>query len=146
MSITRRAIYDINSLLDKNVTVRLTNNRIYTGQLTSFETSPFIITLTNAKDNDNNRFYKVIINGNLISEILVQSQPLFNPKEFAEIVQKSLNLRQADIKVYEEAGIIVILDKIKVSENGVEGSGPMAQRVYDLYNEYIEKRKAEVQK
>lgn len=146
MSIARRAIYDINSLIDKNIIVKLTNNKTYTGQLTSFEITPFIITLTNAKDNENNKFYKVIINGNLISEILIQSQPLFNPKEFAEIVQRSLNLRQADIKVYEEAGIVVILDKIKVSENGVEGSGALAQRIYDLYNEYMEKRKAEVQK
>ncbi|AWR97247.1 Sm ribonucleo [Acidianus sulfidivorans JP7] len=144
MSIARRAIYDINSLLDKNVTVKLTNNRTYSGQLVSFDVTPFLIILSNAKDNENNVFYKVIINGDSISEILVQSQPIFNPKEFADIVQKSLNLRQADIKVYEDAGIVVILEKIKVSENGVEGSGALAQRIYDLFTEYIEKRKKEV--
>jgi hypothetical protein len=52
-----------------------------------------------------------------------------------------LNIRSADIKVYEEAGIVTILDKIKVSENGVEGSGPLAQKVYDIYNSYVEKKK-----
>ncbi|ARM75887.1 Lsm family RNA-binding protein [Acidianus manzaensis] len=144
MSITRKAVYDINSLLDKNIIVKLTNNKTYIGQLVSFDLAPFLITLANAKDNENKMFYKVIINGNLVSEIIVQSEPIFNPKEFADIVQKSLNLRQADIKVYDEAGVVVILDKIKVSENGVEGSGALAQRIYDLFNEYIEKRKKEV--
>jgi hypothetical protein len=102
-----------------------------------------MISLTNAKDNENNTYYKVIINGSLITEILVKNAPIFDPREFAELVAKELNIRSADIKVYEEAGIVTILDKIKVSENGVEGSGPLAQKVYDIYNSYVEKKKKE---
>lgn len=138
---SRRVSGDLNALIDKTVIVKLTNNRTYSGTLTSFELTPFMITLSNAKDNENNTYYKVIINGSLITEILVKNAPIFDPREFADLVAKELNIRQADIKVYEEAGIVTILDKIKVSENGVEGSGPLAQRVYDIYNTYIEKKK-----
>lgn len=138
---SRRVATELNSLLDKLVIVRLINNKIYTGTLSSYDLSPFILTLTNAKDNDNNSYYKVILNGNSITEILVKSSPIFDPKEFADLITKELNLRAGDAKVYEEAGVVIVLDKIKVSENGVEGSGPLAQRIYDLYNDYINKRK-----
>ena len=138
---SRRVATDLNSLLDKTVIVKLTNNKVYDGVLTSYELSPFLLVLTNAKDNDNNSYYKVILNGSFISEILVKSSPIFNPREFADLIIKELNLRAADIKVYEEAGIVVVLDKIKVSEAGVEGSGPLAQRIYDLFNDYISKKK-----
>ncbi|BFH73362.1 Lsm family RNA-binding protein [Sulfurisphaera javensis] len=138
---SRRVATELNSLLDKTVTVRLINNKIYSGTLSSYELSPFILTLTNAKDNDNNSYYKVILNGSSITEILVKSSPIFDPREFADLITKELNLRAGDAKVYEEAGVVIVLDKIKVSENGVEGSGPLAQRVYDLYNDYINKKK-----
>jgi small nuclear ribonucleoprotein (snRNP)-like protein len=138
---SRRVSGDLNTLIDKTIIVKLSNNKTYSGVLSSFELSPFMISLTNAKDNENNTYYKVIINGSLITEILVKNAPIFDPREFAELVAKELNIRSADIKVYEEAGIVTILDKIKVSENGVEGSGPLAQKVYDIYNSYVEKKK-----
>lgn len=100
-----------------------------------------MVSLLNAKDNDNNMYYKVIINGNMITEILVKSAPLFDPREFADVITKELNLRTTDIKVYEEAGVVTILDRVKVTENGVEGSGPLAQKVYDIFNSYIDKKK-----
>ncbi|WP_373469140.1 Lsm family RNA-binding protein [Acidianus infernus] len=143
MSISRRIVYDINSLIDKTVIIKLTNGKTYTGQLSSFEIDPFMVSISNAKDNENNVYYKAIINGSIISEILIKNAPIFDVKEFASLIEKSLNLRPGDIKVYEEAGVITVLEKIKVTENGVEGSGPLAQRIYDLFNEYVEKKKRE---
>ncbi|AHC51049.1 Sm ribonucleo [Sulfolobus acidocaldarius SUSAZ] len=141
MSVSRRISGDLGSLLDKTIIVKLNNNKVYSGVLSSFEVSPFMISLLNAKDNDNNIYYKVIINGNMITEILVKSAPLFDPREFADVITKELNLRTTDIKVYEEAGVVTILDRVKVTENGVEGSGPLAQKVYDIFNSYIDKKK-----
>lgn len=57
------------------------------------------------------------------------------------MVVKSLGLRQSDVKVYDEAGVVVVLDKIRVTEAGVEGSGPLAQKVFDIYNDYVKKKK-----
>jgi len=138
---SRRVATELNSLLDKAIIVRLVNNKVYDGVLSSYELSPFLLVLTNAKDNDNNNYYKVILNGTSITEILVKSSPIFNPREFADLVTRELNLRAADTKIYDEAGVVVILDRIKVSEVGVEGSGPLAQRVYDLFNDYINKKR-----
>ncbi|MEM3863878.1 MAG: Lsm family RNA-binding protein [Metallosphaera sp.] len=132
---------DMNSLLEKTVIIKLTDGRSYSGQLSSYELSPFMISLVNAKDGENNTFYKVVINGDVISEIIAKSTPVFDVREFADLLQKSLGLRPGDVKLYEEVGVITVLERIKVSESGVEGSGPMAQRIYDLYNDYVAKKK-----
>ncbi len=58
-------------------------------------------------------------------------------------LEKDLNLRPGDVKIYDDVGILTVMDKIKVSEMGVEGTGPLAQRVYEIYNEYMSKRKKE---
>lgn len=138
---TRRIQGDLNALLDKNVIVKLINGKQYIGQLSSFEISPFLISLLNAKDNENNLFHKVILNGSIVSEIILKTAPIFDAREFAEILQRSLSLRPGDIKLYDDVGVVTVMEKIRVTENGVEGTGPMAQRIYDLYNDYISKRK-----
>jgi len=119
----------------------LYNGKQYIGQLSSFEISPFLVSLSSAKDNENNSFHKVILNGSVISEIILKTAPIFDAREFAEILQRNLSLRPGDIKLYDDVGVITVMEKIRVTESGVEGTGPMAQRIYDLYNDYISKRK-----
>jgi len=42
------------------------------------------------------------------------------------------------VRVNEGAGIIVVMDRIRVSEKGiVEGTGPAAERVQKVYDEFI---------
>jgi len=42
------------------------------------------------------------------------------------------------VRIYADAGIIVVMDKIRVNEGGViEGSGPAADRVRDIHQRFI---------
>jgi len=42
------------------------------------------------------------------------------------------------VRPYHEAGIIVVMDKIRVNETGViEGSGPAADRVRNIYQRFL---------
>jgi hypothetical protein len=42
------------------------------------------------------------------------------------------------VKTSEGAGVIVVMDRIRVSEKGImEGSGPAAERVQKVYEEFI---------
>jgi len=42
------------------------------------------------------------------------------------------------VRFYPEAGVIVVMDKIRVDETGViEGSGPAAERVQSIYERFI---------
>jgi|BEDMetMinimDraft_2_1075160.scaffolds.fasta_scaffold00953_6 small nuclear ribonucleoprotein (snRNP)-like protein len=141
---TRRFIGDLSYMLDKYVMVKLVNGRSYQGTLTGLDNERLNLSLSNAKDDSGKLLPKVIINGSIIQEILLLSSSIFDPQEFAVRVEKELNLRPGDVKVYPEGGFVMILDKIKVSESGVEGSGSLAQRIYDIYSDYINKKKASI--
>ena len=42
------------------------------------------------------------------------------------------------VQFFAEAGVIVVMNKIRVNETGViEGTGPSADRVRDIYNRFI---------
>ncbi len=140
---TRRLISALQSMLDKKVTVVLTDGRRYSGVLVGFDHPSLNIVLSPATDNDGNKYPQIIIRGERISELLIAEAPIFDPKEFAEYVIKRLNLRRDSVKVIPEANAVQIY-RIKVSEKGVEGSGAMAQTIYEIFLEYMEKRKKEL--
>ena len=42
------------------------------------------------------------------------------------------------VQSFSEAGILVVMSKIRVNETGViEGTGPAANRVQDIYNRFV---------
>ena len=45
------------------------------------------------------------------------------------------------VRVVPEINAVIVYDRIKISEAGVEGSGSLAQRIYEIYNEYIESKR-----
>ena len=137
----RKLLMELTSLLDKRVVVRTTYGRTFEGVLTGFDHPSLNLSLSDVKTGDNEHFYKVIIRGDVVAEILAREEPLFNVKEFAELLERYFpNL----VKVYEETGIIMVSERVKVTENGVEGVGPIAERVRRLFEEYIEERKAKL--
>jgi hypothetical protein len=47
------------------------------------------------------------------------------------------------VKLYEDKGFIWVMDKIKIAEKGViEGSGPAAERVQKVYDQFLSEIKA----
>ncbi len=139
---TRRLISELLSMLNRKVKVVLADGKEYEGVLTGFDHPTLNIVLTDALDNKGKRYPKVIIRGEKISEIMITEIPLFEPSDFAEYLIDRLKLRKDSVKVVPEAGAVIILGRIKVTEKGVEGSGVMAQNVYQVFQEYIEKRKS----
>lgn len=142
MSYTTRSLAsELVRLIDKRIVVKLVDGKVYTGRLTSFDQTSLHIVLGDVEGSDGGRYHRVIINGSRISEILVQEQPTFNAEEFASVVTQKLGLRSDVIKVLTDVNAVIIYDRIKVTEAGVEGSGSLAQKIYEIYMEYMESKK-----
>jgi hypothetical protein len=48
------------------------------------------------------------------------------------------------VKLYEKEGFIWVMDRVKVTEQGVvEGSGPAAERVQKVHSQFISEAKGE---
>lgn len=132
---------ELNRLIDKRISVKLIDGKMYTGKLTSFDQTSLHIVLSDVESSDGEKYHRVIINGSRISEILVQEQPTFSAEEFASVVSAKLGLRSDVIKVLPDVNAVIIYDRIRVTEAGVEGSGSLAQKIYEIYTEYMESKK-----
>jgi len=49
----------------------------------------------------------------------------------------TLSICLGDARVYEDKGIIMVMDRVKVTEEGVEGTGPAAERVKKIYEQFV---------
>lgn len=132
---------ELSRLLDKKVVVRLVDGKLYTGRLLSFDQSALHLVLGDAEAEGGSRYHRVVINGSRVSEVILEEQPLFDAEEFAAFVTSRLGLRSDAVKVLSNVNAVIIYDKIKVSEAGVEGSGSLAQKIYEVFNEYVEAKK-----
>jgi small nuclear ribonucleoprotein (snRNP)-like protein len=125
---------ELTSMIQKNVMVFTTLGKSYTGILSGVEINTMSICLTNAKDQDGKNIYRIIIYGGVISEIREIEKP-FDLKGLAERLERVFPRM---VKVIEDAGVIVVMDKIRVTANGViEGTGPAAERAKKVYEEFI---------
>jgi len=131
---------DLNSMLDKTVIVRTVDGRMFEGVLTGFDHPSLNISLTNARVGDE-AYHKVILRGDVISEIMTKEEPLFDIEEFAGILEKYF---PRQVRIVRDAGVILVADRISVSERGVEGAGPIAERIKRILDEYLERRKREL--
>jgi hypothetical protein len=90
--------------------------------------------LAEAKDDEGKVLHRVFLNGNVVAQIFSVEKP-FNLKTLADRLEKVFPTM---VKLYEDKGFIWVMDKVKLTEKGVvEGSGPAAERVQKVYDQFI---------
>jgi len=52
-----------------------------------------------------------------------------------------LSVNPSLVVVREDLGVIMVMDKIKVTEKGVEGTGLAADKARTIYDEYVRETK-----
>ncbi|MEM0380756.1 MAG: Lsm family RNA-binding protein [Desulfurococcaceae archaeon] len=142
---SRRLVAELANLVDRRVKVILVDGRHYEGQLIGIDHPTMNILLIDAVDDKNNRYPKVIIRGERISEIQSIEIPLFDPDDFKQYIVKEMNIPEHLVQIIPEAQAVVVQGRYKVTEKGVEGSGPIVDRLYQFYTKYIEERKKKLQ-
>ena len=140
MSVTQRKFFtEITALADKNVIVSTTTEKTFSGTLIGINPDTLSLCLADAKDQEGKTLHRVFLNGNIVAQILSVEKP-FNIKALADRLEKVFPTM---IKLYEDKGFIWVMEKVKVTEKGVvEGSGPAAERVQKVYEQFISEIKA----
>ncbi|BES82547.1 Lsm family RNA-binding protein [Pyrodictium abyssi] len=142
-SAARRLLAELNHLVGKRVEIILVDGRKYSGTLLGFDHPEMNIVLSDVEAGEE-KIPRVFIMGRVIAEIRAYETTLFDPREFANYVAKKLGLRPDAIKVFQDAGVVVIYNSIRVTANGVEGAGPLVAKVNYVLKEYLEaKRRGE---
>ncbi|MGQ9459601.1 MAG: Lsm family RNA-binding protein [Candidatus Bathyarchaeaceae archaeon] len=134
MSAAQRKFFgEIAALLDKTVMVVTMDGKNYTGTLAGINPETLSLCLSDAKDDKGTVLHRIVLNGSAIAQIFTVEKP-FDLKALSERLEKVFPTM---VRLYEDKGFIWVMDKIKVTEKGVEGTGPAAERVQKVYDLFI---------
>ena len=133
---------EITAFNNKRVAVILKDGKKFVGELKGLSPETLTCVLIKAKrDDDSNEIHRICLNGDQIAEIYLEEAP-FDLSGLKDELEQIFR-RPGDVKVYDEAGLIVVLERVKVSETGVEGTGPVADRVRAIFNRYASDQASE---
>ena len=135
MSVAQRKFFtEVSALADKNVTVVTASGKKFSGTLIGVNPDTLSLCLSGAKDEEGKVLHRVFLNGSNVSQILTVEKP-FDLKALAERLEKVFPTM---VRLYEDKGFIWVMDKVKITEKGVvEGSGPAAERVQKVYEQFM---------
>jgi len=136
----RRFVIEVSSLIDKTVSVVTVDGKTYTGTLVGINPESLSLCLSEAKNQEGQTIPKIVLSGSRVAEILSTEKP-FDLRGLAERLERVFPRM---VKLYEKEGFIWVMDRIKVTQDGVvEGSGPAAERVQRVYRQFLQETKGE---
>jgi len=129
---------EFSRLLRRVVTVKTSDGQTYIGTLEGYNPETMSVCLVEARDEKGKTVPRVFLSGNIVAQILATEKP-FNIKGLADRLEKVFPRM---VRLYDDVGVIVVMDKIRVNAGGiVEGTGPMAERVQRVYEEFMREAK-----
>jgi small nuclear ribonucleoprotein (snRNP)-like protein len=135
----RKFFGEIGALVDKHVRVVTTDGKTFEGTLIGINPETLNLCLSEAKDEKGTTIHRVFLNGNIVAQVLAVEKP-FDLKALADRLEKVF---PKFVKLYEDQGFILVMEKIKVTEQGVTpGTGPAAERVQKVYEQFLSETKA----
>jgi len=130
----RKYFVEVAALADKHVIVATTTGKTFTGTLIGINPDTLSLCLAEVKDDEGKTLHRVFLNGNVVAQILSVEKP-FDLKALADRLEKVFPTM---VRLYEDKGFIWVMDKVKLTEKGVvEGSGPAAERVQKVYEQFM---------
>ena len=128
--ISRKFAEESIQFLGKKVSIETSDNKNYSGVLVGLS-EKFDLILDNV---DSQQIQKLMVNGSFVKEIKLLERP-FDLKALADRLSR---IFPGLVKIREDIGAIIVMDKIKVTESGIEeGSGLAASRVKAIYDEFL---------
>jgi small nuclear ribonucleoprotein (snRNP)-like protein len=130
-ALTIRKFYEeILQFVGKKVLIETSYDKNYSGTLSAIDEK-----LDTVLENvEGQGILRIIINGSFVKEIKLLEKP-FDLKGLADRLSRVF---PGLVKIRDDVKAIVVMDKIKVTEYGIEeGSGLAADRVKSIYEEFM---------
>ena len=130
---TRQYNIELSTLIDKIVKVYLDKDKFFVGQLKGVSDDSNLI-LVNAKNEKNKPFPKLFIRSTFYNYVSLEEEP-FPMVALAERIATIFS--KGHVNYIADQNIISILNgKIIVDENEVRGTGPSAERVKTIFEQF----------
>ncbi len=133
----RKFAEELGLLIQRTVTVETTNGKKYSGILSGVDTDTMSLCISNCIDETGKAYNRLILTGPSVTQLYSTEKP-FDLQALASRIERVFPRM---VRVVDEAGVIVVMDKIRLSEKGmIEGSGPAAERVQKVYEEFVKEQ------
>ena len=120
--------------LGKKVSVETGDQKVYNGILTGIDEKLDVV----LDKIEGQGILKVILNGSFVKEIKLLEKPF----DFKALSDRLSRVFPGLVKIREDVGAIIVMDKIKVTQGGIqEGTGLAAERVKSIFDEFIRETK-----
>lgn len=120
--------------IGKKVSVETSDEIVYNGILSAIDDRLDIV-LNNVEGQG---ILKIILNGSFVKKIKLLEKPF----DFKALSDRISRVFPGLVKIREDVGAIIVMDKIKVTQAGIEeGSGLAADRVKAIYEDFIKETK-----
>lgn len=131
----RKFFEELGQLVGKPVVVEDASGKNYEGTLLGYDSQSMSVALGSVKGSQGTLYHRLFLTGNNIAKIMATDTP-FNLDGLKDRLERVFpNM----VQPFPEAGVLVVMNKIRVNETGViEGTGPAASRVQDIYNRFIQ--------
>lgn len=130
----RKFFEELGQLVSKPIVVEDKSGKTFEGVLLGFDSQSMSVALGDVKSSGGTLMHRLFLTGNSVVKIMATESPfnLIGLKERLERVFPNM------VQHYSEAGVLVVMGKIRLNETGViEGTGPAADRVRDIYNRFV---------
>jgi small nuclear ribonucleoprotein (snRNP)-like protein len=116
------------------VAVETADQKVYNGILTGIDEKLDVV----LDKIEGQGILKVILNGSFVKEIKLLEKPF----DFKALSDRLSRVFPGLVKIREDVGAIIVMDKIKVTQGGIqEGTGLAAERVKSIFDEFIRETK-----
>ena len=131
---SRKFFDELGLLIEKPVRIESNDGNSYDGVLMGYDVGSLSVVLGDVAGDQGTKIHRIFIYGSTITKISASERP-FNLEGLVERIERVFpNMT----RVFYDAGVIVVMDKIRVNESGViEGSGPAADRVRDIHQRFV---------
>ncbi len=130
----RRFLAELNSMVNRHVVVH-TRNGMLKGKLVAIDQQLNII-LAEVETHNGEHYQKALITYSSLDQVLLRE----GGTDLSDLAKYLERYFPGMVKYVEEANIITVGDRVRITEAGVEGSGPLADRVKRILDEYFRSR------
>ncbi|MEC8704241.1 MAG: Lsm family RNA-binding protein [Asgard group archaeon] len=138
-NLSRNYKTEMNAFAGHNVIIETTNGKKIKGLLIGLNADDMSMILGDAIVNDVNH-HRLFLSGKIISEMYLGEAP-FNIAGLKTALEEVF--KKSGVKYYDDTQTIVVMDRYKVKEGGVEGEGPIADRIRRIWQSHIDQYKTD---
>ena len=125
---------ELAAVVGATVEVVINNGKTYTGTLKGIDQTSLSIVLSDVITDGETSIPKIFIYGSSIVTFSVAEREI-SLEGLVKELEKTFP--PGGVQFYPDTGIILVMNKIRISKDGIEGSGPLYERVAVIADDWL---------